>query len=56
MKQILLGITAADAEMFGCKPVQPLHGDFSFGKVKLPQRFHHPDIDRESGLKSIGEE
>lgn len=55
MKEILLRITAVDSEMFGRESMQPLDFDFSFWKVKLPQGFHHPDIDRESGLKAIGE-
>src|SRR5438445_7626159 len=56
MKQILLRVTGADAEMLRREPVQPLHLDLSPWKVKLAQRFHYPDIHRESGLKAVSKQ
>ena len=56
MEQILLRVTGARAEMCGRKPVQALHADSPPGKVKLLERPHHPNIDREGRLEPVSEE
>src|SRR5262245_58052110 len=56
MKQILLRVTGIGSEISGYKLAQPLRARSTFWKVKLPQRFHHPDIHRKGRGKIIGKE
>src|SRR5205814_10232066 len=56
VKQILLGIAPAGAEMCGRKLVQPFHRNGPPGKIQSAQGFHHPDINRERVLEAVGKE
>src|ERR1043166_3747939 len=56
MKKILLGITCMGSEIAGCE-LQDARGlRTPLREVQLAQRFHHPDIDRESARKTICEQ
>src|SRR2546423_1299660 len=54
MKQILLSVPAVRSKVFLGELMQPfqIHAATA-AKIELPERFHHPDIDREGGRKSI---
>ena len=56
MKKILLCVAGVGAEMRVGEFVDALFGDAAARKIKLAQRLHHPDIDREGGLKSAREQ
>ena len=56
MEQVLLGVAGAGAEMSGGKAVDELAADSPAREIKLPERFHHPDIHRERGLETAGEQ
>jgi hypothetical protein len=47
MKQILLSVASVGSEMGGGEPMEPVQLHASMRKIKLAQRFHDPDIDRE---------
>src|SRR5256885_4988519 len=57
MKQILLRIAALRPKMFFGELVHPFQTHFSPArKIELPERFHHPDINREGDRKTIRKE
>ena len=56
MKKILLRVTGVGAEVRAGEIQQTLGRGPAFGKVKLAQRLHHPNIDGERLLKTVGEE
>jgi len=56
MKQILLRIAGIGPEVGARKPKKALGFGTAFREIKLAQRLHHPNIDGEGALKSVGEE
>src|SRR5207237_10131809 len=55
MEKILLRKPAIRREIRAGELVQPPHADSPARKVELPQRLQDPHVQRESGLKTVGE-
>ena len=57
MEEVLLGVAAPGAEMFGGEGVKfwELLDATPFGEVELLEGFHDPDVDWEGGGESVRE-
>src|SRR4029079_19576473 len=56
VEEILLGVAGVRAEVAVRKLQKTLLSGTAFREIKLPQCFHHPNVDGKSLLKSVGEE
>src|SRR2546423_10273262 len=56
MKKILLGVTRLRPKMGFGKSMEPFEGNAPLVKVKLTQRFQHPNVHRKRSRKSISKQ
>ena len=55
MKQVLLGVAGIRPKMGVDETAKPGRAWAAFGKIELSQRLHHPDVDGERLLETVGE-
>lgn len=56
MEKVLLRVTRVATKVGGGEFLNAPQTDAAPGKIKLPQCFHNPDIDRKRRLEAIGKE